>query len=258
MNNAKKARIRQGKIRDMLQKKDVIKLHEFCSELNASIATIRNDLTYLESQGLLKRVFGGAISTEGTPRNTGYHARITMLKQEKMEIAQYVCDRFIREGSVVCLDAGSSNHYIAQMILERDIACCVVTNSFNAATILAKAKKVQLHCAGGVLNREQNAFYDDVAYRSLKGIQSDVYFVSPNGISLDKQITSSAKQENKMKKMFAQQAKKIIVVADHSKFDKVANEALLTFEEVDEIVCDAKTAIEVVEKYQKQTKVTRV
>ncbi len=86
MNNSKKARIRQSKIRDMLQKKDVIKLQEFCEELNASIATIRNDLTYLEEMGVLKRVLGGAISTEGTPRNTGYHARITMAKKKKWKL----------------------------------------------------------------------------------------------------------------------------------------------------------------------------
>ena len=48
MNNSKKARIRQDKIRDMLLTKELISVQEFCEQLNASQATIRNDLTYLE------------------------------------------------------------------------------------------------------------------------------------------------------------------------------------------------------------------
>ena len=52
MNNSKKARIRQDKMRDMLLTKELISVQEFCEQLNASQATIRNDLTYLEQQNV--------------------------------------------------------------------------------------------------------------------------------------------------------------------------------------------------------------
>ena len=258
MNNSKKARIRQGKIRDMLQKQDVVKLQQFCSELNASIATIRNDLTLLEKQGVLKRVLGGAISCEGTPRNTGYHARITVLKKEKMAIAKYVVQTYVKEGVVVCLDAGSTNHFIAQEILNQDITCTVITNSFNVAGVLAKANKVTLLCAGGQLNREQNAYYDEVAVASVSGYKSDVYFISPNGLSIKAGITNSAKQEGIIKKVFAKNAQKIIVVADYLKFDKVADELLLSYHDVEEVISDKNLSKDIVKKYLKYVKVTQV
>ncbi len=175
-----------------------------------------------------------------------------------MEIAAYVVEHFVSKGSVITLDAGSTNHYIAQEILERDISCTVITNSFNAAGVLAKADNVTLCCAGGVLDRKQNAFFDDAAIESLKHSKSDVYFLSPNGVSLDHAITSSAQSEGAIKRLFIQNAKKVIVVLEHSKFDKEASEELLSFDEVDTIVCDKKTSLEVIKKYEKVVKVTQV
>ena len=142
VNNNKKALIRQGKIRDMLVQKDVVTLKEFCETLNASVATIRNDLTSLEKQGVLKRVLGGAVSIEGTPTNTRYSTRINLYKEEKQKIAKYAVDNFVKEGMVIALDAGSTCHYAAQYILEKDIECTIITNAFNIVNILSKSNVI--------------------------------------------------------------------------------------------------------------------
>ena len=61
MNNRKKAEIRHEQIKNMLMKKEIVGIHEFCEKLKVSEATIRNDLTYLERAGILKRILGGAV-----------------------------------------------------------------------------------------------------------------------------------------------------------------------------------------------------
>lgn len=247
MNNSKKARIRQSKIREMLVKKDVVTLKEFCDTLQVSVATIRNDLTYLEKQGVLKRVLGGAISIEGTPTNMVYHTRINLYKEEKKQVAKYALDTYVKEGMCIALDAGSTCQFLAQYLLEKDIACTVITNAFNVISLLSKSDKIEIYSAGGKLDKAHNSYHDDIAVQSMKKLKSDVYFLSPNGICADAGITSTAKEENTIKRLMMKNAEKTIVLADSSKFEREASILLASFDEIECIITNKEINLD--EKY---------
>lgn len=258
MNTPKKARDRQARIRDMLQKKDVIGIQEFCERLDVSIATIRNDLTFLEKNGYLKRVIGGAVSTEGTPRNTIYSSRINLYREEKQRIAHCVVDQYIKPGMTVILDAGTTCFCIAEYLLEKDIPCQVITNAFNVVSCLSRSTAVEVFSAGGKLDKEHNAYFDSIALASLKGIKADIYFLSPNGIDGRGQITGSSEQENCVKKYFSQSAGKIIAVADSSKFNKVAAYFIIELSEVDHVITDYRLDDDTARVYEGRLKIERV
>ncbi|RRD93451.1 DeoR/GlpR transcriptional regulator [Clostridiales bacterium COT073_COT-073] len=240
MNTPKKAQTRQAKIRDMLQKKDIINIQEFCEKLDVSIATIRNDLATLEKNGYLKRVLGGAISTEGTPRNTMYSSRVNLNKAEKKKIAEYAVTHYLRNDMTIVLDAGTTNHFIAEQILESDLSCRVITNAFNIVSLFSKVPNIEVISAGGKLDKDHNAFHDQDALYQLKKYHADIYFLSPNGIDINKMITSSAKDESEIKKFFISSAKKTVVVADYSKFGKSADYFLTNFASITCILTDDK------------------
>ena len=61
MQTSQKAMERQSRIRDLLCSKGTLTLQELVVLLNCSEATIRNDLSKLEKEGVLQRVFGGAV-----------------------------------------------------------------------------------------------------------------------------------------------------------------------------------------------------
>lgn len=52
---------RRKKIEEILNDKEVVKVNELMELFEVSIETVRRDLGYLEEQGLLKRVYGGAV-----------------------------------------------------------------------------------------------------------------------------------------------------------------------------------------------------
>ncbi|MDD7466559.1 MAG: DeoR/GlpR family DNA-binding transcription regulator [Floccifex porci] len=237
MNNSKKAKLRHEKIRDLLQKNDVMKIQDLCRICDVSIATIRNDLTYLEKIGVLKRVIGGAVSTEGTCRDTIYASRINLFKEEKEKIARYVVDHIIEKNMTICLDAGTTNQYIAQALMEKDIPCKVITNASNILSTLIKSKNIEIHLIGGKLNKEHNAFFDRKAIEQAEQYKTDIYFLSPNGID-SHCISLSSRQEAIIKRIFIENANKVIVVADHSKFNRNAGNYLMDVEDVDEFISD--------------------
>lgn len=238
MNNSNKAKIRQEKIREMLFIKDMISVHEFCEQLHASQATIRNDLTTLEKNNVLKRVLGGAISTEGTPHNTSYHLRSSLFKDEKVAIAQYAVKNFLKDDMIIALDAGTTCKCIAQALMEANLHCHVITNSFEAAAILVKSKHIDLYMAGGRMDREHGSFHDDNTLQTIQSIHSDLYFLSPNGVDAKAQITSSSIEENIIKRAFVKQAATTIVVADHSKIGKSAIKVICQLEDIQCVITD--------------------
>ena len=52
---------RREKIAEMIQADRVLKVSDLMRQFDVSIETIRRDLEYLEKQGLLTRVYGGAV-----------------------------------------------------------------------------------------------------------------------------------------------------------------------------------------------------
>lgn len=248
MNNRKKAEIRHEQIKNMLMKKEIVGIHEFCEKLKVSEATIRNDLTYLERAGILKRILGGAVLVEGTPKNTSYYLRSTLYQEEKSQIADYAVRHYIKEGMTVALDAGTTCCHIAARLAEEDISCSVITNSYSAAAALVKCPKIDLYLAGGRLDINPNSFHDEIALECIRRMYADVFFLGTDGIGVQGQITSSANDENIIKLAMMQQSKKTIVAADHSKFEKYGLKVLCSFDAVDRLITDGKIPDHVAKK----------
>jgi DeoR family fructose operon transcriptional repressor len=61
-----KAAERQLRIRQMFESKDFLDLETLCLDLDASESSIRRDLDDLEEEGVLKRVYGGAVPAQPT------------------------------------------------------------------------------------------------------------------------------------------------------------------------------------------------
>lgn len=131
------------------------------------------------------------------------------------------------------------------------IPCNVITNSFTAASILEKSECIQLYLIGGTYDREHASFHDLAAIQTIASLCSDCYFLSPNGVDLKGQITSSATEEHAIKRSFLKQTKKVIVVADHSKFRKTALKVLCALKDTECILTDNGIDENLRKEYQK-------
>src|SRR5262252_7051305 len=59
-----KAAGRQVKIRGLLESQEFVDLETICREVGASESSVRRDLSVLEHEGVLKRVYGGALAMQ--------------------------------------------------------------------------------------------------------------------------------------------------------------------------------------------------
>src|ERR671914_529519 len=133
-------------------------------DLGVSMATIRRDLERLESQRLLSRTHGGAVS-HGVLYELPLRQRAGRHEAEKRRIAE----------------AAAARLGVARRIAGRTLT--VVTNSLNIASELAVRPNLKLIATGGVARSESYELVGPMADATLDGLNLDVVFVGVDGAS---------------------------------------------------------------------------
>jgi len=230
---------RHEKIRALLIANNVVTLNEFCERLKCSESTIRNDLKYLEEQGLITRTFGGAVANESTKYNISMNMRSKLHIEEKKQIARYIVDHMLSPECIVTMDTGTTIVEIAKAIFESALKLTVITTSLAVANILNKSDNIKLFLAGGLYHHSKDAFIDHTAINFIKSMRSDIYIMSCDGVNADVGFTISDPEETYIKQTMAQCSKKTIATLDSSKLGNVCLKVICNINEVDTIVTDS-------------------
>lgn len=77
------AKERQETIIELLKRNKSVKVSQLTKRFQVSLETIRRDLEFLEKEGLIKRVHGGAVLEETTSHETTFIERETIHIEEK-------------------------------------------------------------------------------------------------------------------------------------------------------------------------------
>ena len=78
---------RRIQITEMLNRRSSVTVTELTDTFQVSLETIRRDLEYLEKQGALKRVHGGAITVHKMQSYTSLSSRVSEHREEKRKLA---------------------------------------------------------------------------------------------------------------------------------------------------------------------------
>ena len=167
----------------------------------------------------------------------------------KDKMADYAVAHLIKEGMNVALDAGTTCCAIAKKLADASCRCTVITYSLPVANALVHCEHIEVFLMAGRLDKKHESFHDDVAVEAMKRMNSDVFFLSPNGIDPIAGITSSATDENIMKRMMHEHAEETIVCADHSKFFKKAFKTICQLSDIKGILSDSELSGEIQQRY---------
>lgn len=211
---------RFDEILKLLDEKGTITVAELKDRLDASESTIRRDLTTLQKQGKLEKVFGGAVSLDSRVRTKDIEVtdRANVSKEEKLLIAKYAAEMISAE-DFVYLDAGTTTGYMIDFIRERQAT--FVTNGVTHARRLAAAGfKVIL--LGGELKSSTEAVVGAEAFFQLKKYHFTMGFFGTNGVALESGFSTPDSSEAMVKHIAMEQTRKAYVVCDYEKFGKVS------------------------------------
>lgn len=212
---------RYEKIISTLKTQNFVKVSELTEEFGVSIETVRRDLFFLESKGLLKRVHGGATRPEKIHEFQDLLHRVNNQSEQKKQLAGLAVS-LIKEKDIIAIDSGSTAIELAEAIKGKFHSLTVITHSDEVFHILCESPDFSLILIGGQYQKSEKAFYGPLAENQLKNLSVCKSFVFPSGISLKSGVTDYLVDFIPIQKTYLEIAEQAIIMADSSKFESAA------------------------------------
>lgn len=211
---------RHTRIMEALNRQKSIGISELCELLDTSESTIRRDLITLDEAGLLTRVRGGAMAAGESFSAVEHNVaeKMSLYVEEKTAIARYAAS-LIEDGDFVFLDAGTTTEKMIRYIPSKSVT--FVTNAFVSAKELA-ARGFEVLITAGEVKASTEAIVGAGAVLTLSRYNFTKCFMGTNGISIHGGFSTPDKSEADVKETAILRSREAFVLADSSKFGKVA------------------------------------
>ncbi len=228
---------RQQEIYVLALEQGSVDVSDLARRYEVTTETIRRDLSDLQAQNLLRRVHGGAVPFERRVHEPMVVARDLLNGDQKLRIAQEAIKHVPDHGAVI-IDSGSTGQRLAEVFpVERNVQ--VVTNSLVTAHTLVRRGISNLMVLGGSVRTNTFAMVDGAVVEALKPIRADVLFMSCDGLSMARGLTTPYREESIVKRAMIESAGWLVALVDHSKF---GNDQLFSygpFEDIDVLITDS-------------------
>ncbi|HBF83681.1 MAG TPA: DeoR family transcriptional regulator [Streptomyces sp.] len=244
---------RRAVILDEVRKRGGVRVNELTRKLSVSDMTIRRDLDALARQGVIEKVHGGAVPVvEASTHEPGFEAKSTLELSAKEDIARAAAAMAV-PGSAIALSGGTTTFALARHLLEVP-GLTVVTNSVRVADVFHDAQRpvsgngrsgaASVVLTGGI-RTPSDSLVGPVADRAIGSLHFDVLFLGVHGISVEAGLSTPNLAEAETNRRLVGAARRVVVVADHTKWGTVGLSSFATLEEVDTFVTDANLSDEV-------------
>lgn len=229
-----------------LHKHGKIRLEQICDLFQVSRDSARRDLVKLEESGLVVRIRGGAILPTGSLNFTSYEERTENMESKRL-IGRIAAD-LIADGETVLFDASSTIQMAAEELHASNVD--IVTNSIDAADVLGKKDKVKVHLLGGEYHPWNRNVTGGQTIEAICRFHVQTLLLGACGIK-NNGLSSPMVNEAYVKKEMIRHADRIIVLADHSKFQKSFLHHVCGFDEIDILITDKEPPQEIRELLMK-------
>lgn len=226
---------------------------DLAQRLQVSSATIRRDLAGLETKGLLKRVYGGAVAIEPLmyepfKYESSFQKNIEQFPTEKQRIGQAAAD-LVQEGELISLMSGTTSMYLARALRDRT-NITVLTNTVNIAMELNGREGITVLMTGGVLRGNYFSLVGPLAELSLNQIYVDKVFIGMTAIDVDKGLTTTTIEQATVIRKMIEQGKQRIVIADSSKLGQTAHVLICPVQETHRLITDSNASSDQIEAFK--------
>ncbi|MEU5112763.1 DeoR/GlpR family DNA-binding transcription regulator [Streptomyces longwoodensis] len=236
---------RRSLILDEVRRRGGVRVNELTRKLGVSDMTVRRDLDALARQGVLEKVHGGAVPVvEASTHEPGFEAKSGLEQTAKEDIARAAAG-LVTPGSAIALSGGTTTFALAHHLLDvPDLT--VVTNSVRVADVFHAAQRTSgprqgaatVVLTGGV-RTPSDSLVGPVADQAIATLHFDLLFLGVHGISPQAGLSTPNLAEAETNRRLVHSARRVVVVADHTKWGVVGLSSFATLEQVDTLVTDA-------------------
>lgn len=228
---------RQVKILEQIELIGSVRVSDLADMCNVSDMTIRRDLVELETNGQIRRTHGGAVSSRGRSYEPPLALRGKERPEVKDRLGKYAAE-MVAEGNSIALDVGSTIWSVANH-LTQITNITIITPSVSIAGLFFGDATVRLIMPGGIVRPGEMSMIGELAIRNLELLYVDRLFLGAGGIECNAGLTEYNLDDSLVKQQMIKNAKEVVLVADSSKFGRVAFTRIGPLSVVHQLVTDA-------------------
>ncbi len=232
---------RQQKIFTLLQNKEEILVKELCNIFQVSDMTIRRDLADLESAGIIRRTFGGAVINGAIPETADFPGAYVKQSEKGADVKSKIALKaieLIKPGYTIFIDSGTTTSPIARNLPDSS-KITVVTSNLRVINEISKKTEVSAIVIGGFLRNETLSCYGPQTEEQIRQYKVDIAFLGASSVGEDGNFYDGYPPEAGVKKSIMQSASETYVLVDSSKFRKYELISYSSIREVTGIITDS-------------------
>ncbi|MFD7296685.1 DeoR/GlpR family DNA-binding transcription regulator [Streptomyces sp. NPDC059897] len=241
---------RRALIIDEVRRRGGVRVNELTRKLGVSDMTVRRDLDALARQGVVEKVHGGAVPVvEASTHEPGFEAKSGLELTAKEDIARAAAP-LAAPGTAIALSGGTTTFALAQQLLDVP-ELTVVTNSVRVADVFHASQRGAASRQGaatvvltGGVRTPSDSLVGPVADQAIAALHFDVLFLGVHGISPEAGLSTPNLAEAETNRRLVQSARRVVVVADHTKWGTVGLSSFASLDQVDTLVTDGGLQVE--------------
>jgi len=233
--SSEQAEERRRLLKQRIQETGNISVTKTAEALGVSAMTIRRDLKVLDESGDAIRCYGGAVVSERITFEFEFDERHQCNLEEKKRIGSATVGH-IQPGQTIMLDTGTTTLEVAKALVKQDIPCTVITSSLVIASVLWGWERIDLMLVGGQVRHRSPDLVGPAAEIILDRLTADIAILGADAIDPARGCFSADLAGASVEEKMAAGARKIIVVADHTKFGRTGTARYLPMKKVDLLI----------------------
>jgi DeoR/GlpR family transcriptional regulator of sugar metabolism len=232
------ARQRQTLILERVREEGAVRVSDLVRTLGVSDMTVRRDLELLHERGLLEKVHGGAAAIEGSSLfEPGFTIKSSLMETEK-ELIAGIAAGLVTPGTAIALSAGTTTFALAKRLTEVP-GLTVLTNSVPVADVLhLDGRTDQTVILSGGVRTPSDALVGPFAVDVIRSLHVDIVFMGSHGIDPVSGFTTPNILEAETNRALIEAGRRLVVVADHTKWGVIGVSSVAPLGAADTIVTD--------------------
>jgi DeoR/GlpR family transcriptional regulator of sugar metabolism len=233
------ARQRQALILEQVREHGAVRVADLVSALGVSDMTVRRDLELLHERGLLEKVHGGAAAIEGSSLfEPGFTVKSSLMQSEKNAIAGAAA-ALVAPGTAIAISAGTTTFAMARRLIDVP-GLTVLTNSVPVADVLYKdGRQDQTVILTGGVRTPSDALVGPFAVEVIRSLHVDMVFMGTHGMDAHSGFSTPNLLEAETNRALIAGGRRLVVLADHTKWGTVGISSVGRLDEADTIITDS-------------------
>lgn len=153
--------------------------------------------------------------------------------------------KLVRDGKTIFIGIGTTAYEVARNLYDRH-NLTVITNSLLVINTLSQAENSSVIAFGGLLRRSEMSFIGYLTKQVLRELHPQKVFIGIHAVSLRFGLSNDILPEVATDRVIIESVPEIVLVADHTKFDKVSTAIVAPLSVVSTVVTDDCTPTEII------------